>query len=131
MAAKLQNRAATGKHSTTVIYQGRPVDSKKIRMHLKEAARKESKYVVLKSIPTGDTDSSPVRFGTKYPLVTESNCTDLLSPLTHAAPTPDGDIDIATPPPVSETSPNDAPSPTANALQTMRTIDRAHLFVQG
>ena len=41
IATQLQTRAAAGKSSTAITFQGRPVDSKKIRRHLKEAARKD------------------------------------------------------------------------------------------
>jgi hypothetical protein len=46
LSSQLQSRAAAGKLSSSMTYQGRPVDQKQIRRYLKEAARKATRDIV-------------------------------------------------------------------------------------
>lgn len=138
----MQTRAAAGKSSTAITSQGRPVDSKKIRRHLKEAAWKD---VVLRR-DLGDLEASQqILFGPTLPFgnriflnwnlpygalrLLRGKEIDRLSPLGHTTTTPQSDIAIATPS-AGAPSPNDVYSPTSTALN-MKVVDRAHLFISG
>ncbi|OCL14233.1 hypothetical protein AOQ84DRAFT_384874 [Glonium stellatum] len=143
IATQLQTRAAAGKTSTAITFQGRPVDSKKIRRYLKENARKD---VVSSGGLRASGAGQQVLFGPALPFskriflnwnlpygalrLLRGKEIDHLSPLHPIGTTPQDDIAVTTPS-AGAPSPNDVPSPTSKALNMKKAVDRAHLFING
>ncbi|KAF2828765.1 hypothetical protein CC86DRAFT_347233 [Ophiobolus disseminans] len=116
MVEQIESRARAGKSGTNITLQGRAVEKHKIRRHMKNKARDDSKAMAF------------VKWNLPFAVMLKSHTRpfDHASPLSFSVATPGSDIAIDTP-----SSTGNTPSPTTALLEKKKRLDRAHLFAQG